>query len=224
VPLRLGGRDLRVLVFALVGALAFALLAAATVAAWQHRTLAYAATTLDAHDQAALRAPPPPQVVNDAAANASLTLPVRSYRVGARFGQRGEHWATRHTGFDFVASTGTPVRAVQAGVILKLAWNGAYGRMIILKVSPDITLWYCHLSAVGVKVGQHVTAGQTIGRVGMTGNTTGPHLHLEVRVHDRPTDPEVYLFGPKPGTPGPSPRWYPHPGMTVALLQPLRGH
>jgi murein DD-endopeptidase MepM/ murein hydrolase activator NlpD len=224
VPLRLRGRDLRVPVIALVGALAFALLAAATVAAWNHRTLAYAATTLDSHDEAALLAAPPPQVANDAAANASLTLPVRFYRVGARFGQRGEHWMTRHTGFDFVAPTGTPVRAVQDGVVLKLAWNGAYGRMIILRVSPTVTLWYCHLSKVGVKQGQHVTAGETIGRVGMTGNTTGPHLHLEVRVNDRPTDPEVYLFGPNPGTPGPSPSWYPHPGMTVALLQPLKGH
>lgn len=212
---------MRVPVLALVGAVAVALLVAASVTAWHNRTLAYAATTLDSHDEAALVAPVKGQVVDDAAGIASLTLPVKFYKVGARFGDRGEHWVTRHTGFDFVAPTGTPVRAVQDGVILKLAWNGAYGRMIILRVSPTITLWYCHLSKVEVKKGQHVKAGQMIGRVGMTGNTTGPHLHLEVRVNDRPTDPEVYLFGPDPGHPGPSPSWYPHPGMTVGALQPL---
>jgi murein DD-endopeptidase MepM/ murein hydrolase activator NlpD len=94
--------------------------------------------------------------------------------------------------------------------------------MVILRVAPGVTVWYCHLSRTNVVPGA-VVAGQMLGRVGQTGNATGPHLHLEVRVHDRPTDPEVYLFGESPGTPGAVPRWYPAiPSPTVATLTTLR--
>jgi murein DD-endopeptidase MepM/ murein hydrolase activator NlpD len=222
VPIRLRGRDVRVPAAALAAVVAFVLVSVAVAVAWQHRQLAYA-TTLDTHDEAALLAPPPPQQVDDTAVLASLLTPVAYYHVGARFGQHGPHWVTRHTGFDFVAPTGTPVRAIQNGTVIKLAWNNAYGKMIILQVSPGITVWYCHLSSILVKPGP-VKVGQMIGRVGSTGNSTGPHLHLEVRVDDRPTDPETYLFGPEPGRPGPAASWYPHPGLTLAMLQPLHGH
>lgn len=222
MPLRLRGRVLRVPLAALAAVVAVVLLAAAMTVAWQHRTLAYA-TTLDTHDEAALLAPAPPQVADDAAHLASILTPVKTYRVSARFGERSAHWRTRHTGFDFVAPWGTPVRAIQDGVVVKLAWNPAFGKMVILQVAPGITIWYCHLSRVTAHLGP-VKAGQTLGRVGATGNATGPHLHLEVRVDDRPTDPEIYLFGPHPGVPGPPAPWYPFPGNTVAGLAVLHGH
>ncbi len=150
------------------------------------------------------------------------TTPVRDYRITARFGEKGRHWETRHTGLDFKAPWGAPVYAVHDGTVVKLAHQKAYGVMVILEISPGVTLWYCHLSQVLVHVGP-VTAGQMIGRIGATGNASGPHLHLEVRVDDRPTDPDLYLFGFPPGTPGPVPSWLPPvPVLTVATLPPLR--
>jgi murein DD-endopeptidase MepM/ murein hydrolase activator NlpD len=173
-------------------------------------------------EAAALAAPVPAQVVDDSLAPTGLTLPVRSYTITARFGERGAHWHLRHTGLDFKAPWGTPVYAVAAGRVVKTAIHPAYGRMVILRVAPGVTVWYCHLSSVLVKPGD-VVAGQMLGRVGRSGNATGPHLHLEVRVHDRPTDPAIFLFGTRPGTPGGVPRWYPAtPSPTVASLQSLR--
>ncbi len=150
------------------------------------------------------------------------TVPVPGARLSGRFGERGRLWRLgHHTGLDFVARTGTPVLAVADGRVVKLAWNPSWGRMVILEVAPGVTVWYCHLSKVLVRPGA-VVRGQVLGRIGTSGNSTGPHLHLEVRVDDRPTDPATYLWGPEPGTPGPVPRWYPAvPIMTVAQLAPL---
>jgi murein DD-endopeptidase MepM/ murein hydrolase activator NlpD len=173
-------------------------------------------------EAAALAAPVPQQVVDDTLAPSGLTLPVRTYKITARFGERGEHWHLRHTGLDFKAAWGAPVYAVTGGTVIKLARHPAYGKMVILRVAPGVTVWYCHLSSITVKRGD-VVAGQMLGRIGQTGNATGPHLHLEVRVHDRPTDPAVFLFGTRPGKPGAVPRWYPAtPSPTVASLPSLR--
>jgi murein DD-endopeptidase MepM/ murein hydrolase activator NlpD len=187
--------------------------------------LAVAQTSLAGHDETRVSLTEvPAQQVNDAATTVDgLTLPVRRYTITARFGERGGHWHLRHSGLDFKAAWGAPVYAIQSGRVVKLAWHPAYGRMVILQVSPGVTIWYCHLSSVLATVGP-VTAGQMLGRVGRTGNATGPHLHLEVRVHDRPTDPFVYLFGADPGHAGPVPSWYPAvPTPTVAELQRLPG-
>jgi murein DD-endopeptidase MepM/ murein hydrolase activator NlpD len=158
--------------------------------------------------------PTPPPV-----AHPRPTAPIARYYLSGRFGERGGHWRLgHHTGLDFVAPYGTPVHAVASGRVVKLAWNSSYGRMVILEVAPGVTVWYCHLSRVLVKVGA-VTQGQVLGRVGLSGNTTGAHLHVEVRVRDRPTDPAAYLWGKHPGTPGAVPRWYPAvPISTVAKL------
>jgi len=146
--------------------------------------------------------------------------PVDQYVTTARFGDHGRHWTTRHTGLDFKAPWGTPVYAVHDGTVVKLAWHHAYGRMVILEISPGVTVWYCHLSAVTVKPGP-VHVGQQLGRMGASGNATGPHLHLEVRVDDRPTDPHTFLFD-TPGVPGTPPSWLPPvPIITVANLATL---
>ncbi len=169
----------------------------------------------DAHDEADLAARGDGSVPE-------YMSPVVMYETTAVFGQRGQHWTTRHTGLDFKAPRGTPVYAVHGGTVVKLAWHKAYGRMVILEVAPGVTVWYCHLSAVTVKLGP-VQVGQQLGRIGSTGNAFGPHLHLEVRVDDRPTDPAVFLFGTPPGTTSTPPSWLPPvPVVTVANLTPLQ--
>jgi len=148
------------------------------------------------------------------------TAPVEQYVITARFGDRGRRWTTRHTGLDFKAPWGTPVYAVHDGTVVKLAWHHAYGRMVLLEISPGVTVWYCHLSAVTIAPGP-VRVGQQLGRIGTSGNATGPHLHLEVRVADRPTDPQTFLFD-TPGAPGTAPSWLPPvPIITVANLATL---
>jgi murein DD-endopeptidase MepM/ murein hydrolase activator NlpD len=112
--------------------------------------------------------------------------PVLNYRLTAGFGESSGLWSHSHTGQDFAAPIGTPVRSIGAGRVVSAEWEGAYGRKITV-LHPDGTVtWYAHLSAFVVLPGAKVQAGDVIGRVGNTGNTTGPHLHLEVRPGDGP--------------------------------------
>jgi len=174
-----------------------------------------AVVPLDEHDEADVAA-------RGDGAMPAFMAPVEMYTTTARFGDRGRHWTTRHTGLDFKAPRGTAVYAVHDGTVVKLAWHKAYGRMVILEVAPGVTVWYCHLSAVTVALGP-VKVGQQLGRVGSTGNASGPHLHLEVRVQDRPTDPAVYLFADPAGRTGRPPSWLPpKPLITVASLTALK--
>jgi murein DD-endopeptidase MepM/ murein hydrolase activator NlpD len=114
------------------------------------------------------------------AARPKWVLPVLHFHLTAGFGESSGLWAHRHTGQDFAAPTGTPIRAVGDGRIVFAGWDGPYGRKIIVRHSDGTETWYCHMSAF-LRTGGTVKAGQVIGRVGSTGNTTGPHLHLEVR-------------------------------------------
>ncbi|MEV4925639.1 M23 family metallopeptidase [Streptomyces roseoverticillatus] len=125
----------------------------------------------------------------------ALTLPLGSYTLTAGFGQAGNMWSAHHTGEDFAAPTGTPVKAVGGGTITQAGWAGAYGYRIVLRLDDGTELWFCHLSSMVVTSGK-VAAGQVIGRVGATGNVTGPHLHLEVRPGGgAPIDPLGWLRG-----------------------------
>ncbi|NUU24680.1 MAG: M23 family metallopeptidase, partial [Streptomycetaceae bacterium] len=105
-------------------------------------------------------------------------LPVRP-GLSAYFGQAGGRWSNLHTGIDFPVSAGTPVRAVTDGVV-RTEWNGAYGNMVILTAPDGTETWYCHLTRAKVVSGP-VKAGDVIAYSGNSGNSTGPHLHLEVR-------------------------------------------
>ncbi|MFD7506991.1 M23 family metallopeptidase [Streptomyces sp. NPDC059850] len=112
--------------------------------------------------------------------------PVAKYTLGAAFGLAGNLWSHNHSGQDFVVPTGTPVRAVHTGVVVKAGPNGAgdgpaYGNAIVIKHDNDTYTQYAHLSRIDVRIGQSVTTGQNIGLSGSTGNSTGPHLHFEVR-------------------------------------------
>ncbi|MDJ0344964.1 M23 family metallopeptidase [Streptomyces sp. H10-C2] len=124
---------------------------------------------------------------------ASYTKPVASYSLTASFGQSSSLWANTHTGQDFAAPTGTPVSAIHSGTITSAAWAGSYGYRIILTLDDGTEIWYCHLSSM-VQTSGKVTTGETIGRVGATGNVTGPHLHIEVRPGGGgPIDPMPWL-------------------------------
>ncbi|MFD7321523.1 M23 family metallopeptidase [Streptomyces sp. NPDC059875] len=112
---------------------------------------------------------------------ASYSLPTSSYTLTSTYGQSGSMWSSGyHTGLDFAAPTGTPVKAVHGGTIKSAGWSGSYGYRIVLELEDGSEVWYAHLSSMTVNVGQSVGTGETIGRVGATGNVTGPHLHLEV--------------------------------------------
>lgn len=108
-------------------------------------------------------------------------LPIAGYTLTARFGESSGLWATVHTGLDFAAPSGTPLVAVADGTITAAGYASAYGNQTILTLEDGTEIWYCHQTSYAVKPGQTVRPGQLIGYVGSTGNTTGPHLHLEVR-------------------------------------------
>ncbi|WP_234344158.1 M23 family metallopeptidase [Streptomyces sp. NRRL F-5123] len=125
---------------------------------------------------------------------ASYVKPVASYTLTNAFGESGNMWAT-HTGQDFAAPTGTPVHAVHTGTVTSAGWAGSYGYRVVLRLDDGTELWYCHLSTMVATDGR-VTTGDTIGRVGATGNVPGPHLHLEVRPGGgAPVDPVPWLHG-----------------------------
>ncbi|MET8583027.1 M23 family metallopeptidase [Streptomyces collinus] len=125
-------------------------------------------------------------------------LPVVSYTITGTFGQPGSMWSSGyHTGLDFAAPTGTLIKAIHGGTITEAGWAGAYGYRTILTLDDGTELWFCHQSSINVKVGQKVGTGDVIGRVGATGNVTGPHLHLEVHPNGQATgiDPMTWLRG-----------------------------
>ena len=98
-----------------------------------------------------------------------------------------------HTGLDFRGDTGDPVRATADGKVTVAGWNGGYGRMVEIDHGNGLITRYGHLSAISVKVGQRVRAGQVIGKIGSTGRSTGPHLHYETRVGGDAVDPLKFL-------------------------------
>ena len=99
-----------------------------------------------------------------------------------------------HSGMDFSANKGTPVYATGDGVVTKAGWEGLYGNCIIIDHGFGYETKYAHLSKMEVRRGQKVVRGQTIGRVGSTGKSTGPHLHYEVHVKGRIVNPVNYYF------------------------------
>lgn len=154
---------------------------------------AEAAAKKKAAEDAAAKAAAKAEAERLAALAASYTKPVASYTLTASFGQSSSLWANTHTGQDFAAPTGTPVSAIHSGTITSAAWAGSYGYRIILTLDDGTEIWYCHLSSM-VQTSGKVTTGETIGRVGATGNVTGPHLHIEVRPGaGDPIDPMPWL-------------------------------
>jgi murein DD-endopeptidase MepM/ murein hydrolase activator NlpD len=128
------------------------------------------------------------------AALGPVRLPVAGYTLTSRFGDAGAHWANVHTGLDFACPAGTFVHAVAAGTVTSAGWAGDYGNRVIVTHADGAQTWYAHQFAIVVREGQAVSAGQVLGVVGSTGNATGPHLHLEVRVSGSAVDPAAWLL------------------------------
>ncbi|MEU8920762.1 M23 family metallopeptidase [Kitasatospora sp. NPDC048545] len=103
-----------------------------------------------------------------------------------------------HTGVDFAVSPGTPLLAVGNATVVSAAWDGAYGKEVVLRLADGHFAQYAHMSSLAVSAGQQVAAGQRIGLSGSTGNSTGPHLHFEIRTSNRygaVVNPIAYLAG-----------------------------
>ncbi|MBA2947541.1 transglycosylase family protein [Streptomyces himalayensis] len=110
-----------------------------------------------------------------------LSAPVTA-SPGTPYRAAGGSWSKGyHTGVDFPVPTGTPVKAVAPGRVVSAGWGGAYGYQVVIRHADGKYSQYAHLSALTVKAGQTVVSGQRIARSGSTGNSTGPHLHFEVR-------------------------------------------
>jgi murein DD-endopeptidase MepM/ murein hydrolase activator NlpD len=112
------------------------------------------------------------------------------------FGVRSDPFLGRpamHTGLDFRAQMGDPVRATANGKVVNSGWSGGYGRMVEIDHGNGLSTRYGHLSQIDVKVGDTVKIGQVIGEVGSTGRSTGPHLHYETRIDGEAVDPQKFL-------------------------------
>lgn len=122
-------------------------------------------------------------------------LPLESYRISATFGASSYLWSSVHTGLDMSAPSGTAIRAIANGVITETGYDGSYGNKTVLTLEDGTELWFCHQTTIDVSVGDTVRGGEVIGTVGSTGNSTGPHLHLEVRPGGGdPVDPFTALL------------------------------
>ncbi|MFD3678977.1 transglycosylase family protein [Streptomyces sp. NPDC058613] len=119
--------------------------------------------------------------------------------LGTAYRVAGSSWSSGyHTGIDFPVSTGTTVKSVGPGQVVSAGWAGAYGYQVVIRHTDGRYSQYAHLSALGVKDGQQVSGGQRIGRSGSTGNSSGPHLHFEMRTgegYGSDIDPLKYLRG-----------------------------
>lgn len=127
-------------------------------------------------------------------------LPIKNPVVGAKisshYGHRRDPFLKRrafHAGMDFKAKTGTRVFAAAKGKVIKAGWSGGYGRMVEIDHGNGTTTRYAHLSRISVKKGQHVSPDMSIGRVGSSGRSTGPHLHYEIRRYGKAVNPSRYI-------------------------------
>ncbi|MFB8103401.1 MULTISPECIES: M23 family metallopeptidase [unclassified Streptomyces] len=125
------------------------------------------------------------------------TAPLANANVTTQYRASGSSWSSGyHTGSDFQAASGTPVKAIGPGTVVSAGWSGSYGNEVVIKHEDGMYSQYAHQSSLSVSAGQTVTGGQQIGLSGSTGNSTGPHLHFEVRTgpgYGSDVDPVAYL-------------------------------
>ncbi|MGG3281755.1 M23 family metallopeptidase [Paenibacillus solani] len=122
--------------------------------------------------------------------------PTTSKRLTSNFGYRSDPFTGRsayHAGIDIAGKTGDPVYAAGAGVVTAAERSGARGLYIVVQHPNGLETWYMHLSKIDVSVGDHVGQGETIGKLGSSGRSTGPHLHFQVVKNNRTIDPMPYL-------------------------------
>ena len=123
----------------------------------------------------------------------SLIKPV-SGTISSRFGSISSLRSGAHTGLDIAASSGTRIKVASDGVVSFAGVKGAYGNLIVVSHTNSVMTYYGHCSKIYVSVGDRVSQGDVIGAVGSTGNSTGPHLHFEIRVNGVAYNPQYYLY------------------------------
>ena len=123
----------------------------------------------------------------------SLIHPVSGI-ITSRFGVRSSIRVSSHTGLDIATASGTPIMAAASGTVTFSGWKGSYGNLIVITHSNGVQTYYAHCSELFYEAGATVSQGQAIAAVGSTGNSTGPHLHLEIRVDGVAYDPQNYLY------------------------------
>ena len=127
------------------------------------------------------------------ALNLNLIRPM-SGTITSRFGAVSSRRVSRHTGLDIAASTGTKIKACAGGTVTFSGYKGSYGYMVVVNHGNGVETYYGHCSKLYVKAGQQVKQGDVIAAVGNTGNSTGPHLHLEIRLNGVAYNPQNYLY------------------------------
>jgi murein DD-endopeptidase MepM/ murein hydrolase activator NlpD len=183
---------------------AVALPASAAASVQQQATAqAKAAKAAQAKSEAAKKAAAKKAAAGQTAAKtaASWVDPVKKYKLSASFAQAGKLWSSTHSGQDFAVPSGTAVVAAHGGTVVKTGGNGAgdgpaYGNAVVIRHSNGTYSQYAHLSRIDVRPGQTVGTGQRIALSGNTGNSSGPHLHFEIRTtadYGTAVDPVAFL-------------------------------
>jgi murein DD-endopeptidase MepM/ murein hydrolase activator NlpD len=135
--------------------------------------------------------------LNTAVAAMPLRRPVHGeIDMTSGFGVRLDPFLSRpamHTGIDFRGDSGEAIHVTAGGTVVSAGWSGGYGRMVEVDHGNGLATRYGHLSEIDVQVGQTVKAGQTVGRMGSTGRSTGPHLHYETRIDGEAVNPQKFL-------------------------------
>ena len=114
--------------------------------------------------------------------------------ITSRYGVSSRIRKSTHTGLDIATSSGTPIKVMAEGTVTCASYQGSYGNLVKINHGNGVETWYGHTSKMYVKVGQKVNAGDVIASVGSTGNSTGPHLHLEIRLNGNHVNPQKYCY------------------------------
>lgn len=114
--------------------------------------------------------------------------------ISSRYGVSSRIRSSTHTGLDIAASSGTPIKVVSDGTVVSAKYTGAYGNLVKVSHGNGVETWYAHTSKMYVTEGQSVKAGDIIAAVGSTGNSTGAHLHFEIRINGNHVNPQNYIY------------------------------
>jgi hypothetical protein len=125
-----------------------------------------------------------------------MRWPAICHTISQEYGNPSDRYVSGyHTGIDIACAAGSPIYAAHDGTVSVAGWKGAYGNTVEVQANSSLYTSYHHMSSISVRVGQVVSAGKILGHIGSTGQSTGPHLHFEVRVNGEPVDPNPYLDG-----------------------------
>lgn len=114
--------------------------------------------------------------------------------ITSKFGAKSSIRSGAHTGLDIAAKKGTDIKAISEGKVVFASTSGSYGKLVKILHDNGVETWYAHCSKLYVSNGDTVSAGDVIAAVGSTGNSTGPHLHLEIRINGNPVNPQKYIY------------------------------